>query len=60
VPQLTEILTVKISQTQAQTLHKLRQRNIRVGDFVRAAIAEKISRDYHKLQVKPKNTQCPF
>lgn len=58
--QFTEIPTVKISQTQAQTLQKLRQSNIRVGDFVRAAIAEKISRDYDKLQVKPQKQYCPF
>ena len=57
--QLTDKLTVKISPTQAATLDKLRQRNIRVGDFVRAAIAEKIQRDYSKLQVKPKQ-HCPF
>lgn len=60
MPQLTEKLTVKISPIQAQTLDKLRQRNIRVGDFVRDAIAEKISRDYAKLQVKTKKSQCPF
>lgn len=60
MPQLTEKLTVKISHIQAETLDKLRQRNIRIGDFVRAAIAEKISRDYVKLQVKPKKEYCPF
>jgi hypothetical protein len=59
MPQLTEKLTVKISPTQAATLTKLRQRKIRVGDFVRDAIAEKIQRDYSKLQVKPKQ-YCPF
>jgi hypothetical protein len=59
MPQLTEKLTVKISPTQAATLDKLRQRNIRVGDFVRDAIAEKIKRDYSKLQVKPKK-YCQF
>jgi hypothetical protein len=59
MPQLTEKLTVKISPTQAATLAKLRHRKIRVGDFVRDAIAEKIKRDYSKLQVKPKQ-YCPF
>jgi hypothetical protein len=55
----TELLQVKITITQAATLDKLRQRNIRVGDFVREAIAEKIQRDYPKLQVKEKSS-CPF
>jgi hypothetical protein len=56
--QYTELLQVKITPTQAATLDKLRGRNIRVGDFVRAAIAEKIRRDYNELQ--PKNNICPF
>ena len=59
MPQLTKNLTVKISPIQAQTLGKLRDRNIRVGDFVRAAIAEKIQREYDSLQPKIKNI-CPF
>ena len=56
--QYTELLQVKITPTQAETLDKLRGRNIRVGNFVRAAIAEKIRRDYKELQ--PKNNICPF
>jgi hypothetical protein len=56
--QYTELLQVKITPTQAETLDKLRCRNIRVGNFVRAAIAEKIRRDYKELQ--PKNNIFPF
>ena len=59
-PLYTEIFTLKISETQKQTLSKLRDRNIKVSDFVRKAIAEKINRDYKELQPKPKKEYCPF
>ena len=59
-PLYTEVFTLKISATQKQTLSKLRDRNIKVSDFVRKAIAEKIERDYKELQPKPKNQYCPF
>ena len=41
----TEIITLKISRTQKQTLDKLRVRNIKVSNFIRQAIKEKILRD---------------
>jgi post-segregation antitoxin (ccd killing protein) len=59
-PLYTEVFTLKISTTQKHTLSKLRDRNIKVSDFVRKAIAEKINRDYKELQPKPKNQYCPF
>ena len=48
----TEVFTLKISSTQKRTLEKLKSRNIKVSDFVRKAIAEKIKRDYAELQEK--------
>ena len=59
-PLYTEVLTLKISSTQKRTLEKLKSRNIKVSDFVRKAIAEKIKRDYAELQDKPKKEYCPF
>ena len=56
----TEVFTLKISSTQKRTLEKLKSRNIKVSDFVRKAIAEKIKRDYAELQDKPKKEYCPF
>ena len=53
-PLYTEVFTLKISATQKRTLDKLKSRNIKVSDFVRKAIAEKINRDYAELQEKPK------
>ena len=52
--------TLKISSTQKRTLEKLKSRNIKVSDFVRKAISEKIQRDYAELQEKPKKEYCPF
>ena len=52
--------TLKITSTQKRTLEKLKSRNIKVSDFVRKAISEKIKRDYAELQDKPKKEYCPF
>jgi len=59
-PLYTEVFTLKISSTQKRTLEKLKSRNIKVSDFVRKAIAEKINREYENLKEKPKKEYCPF
>ena len=59
-PLYTEVFTLKISSTQKRTLEKLKSRNIKVSDFVRKAISEKIKRDYVELQDIPKKEYCPF
>ena len=59
-PLYTEVFTLKISSTQKRTLEKLKSRNIKVSDFVRKAISEKIQRDYAELQDKLKREYCPF
>lgn len=56
----TEVITLKVSKIQKETLDKLRSRNIRVSDFIRKAIAEKIRRDAKELENKPKKEKCPF
>ena len=58
--QYTEVTTIKLSKIQKQTLLKLRDRNIRVSQFIRDAIAEKIIRDASELIIKPKKTYIPF
>lgn len=55
----SEVLNVKISQTQKQTLDKIKDRGFKVSDFVRDAIKEKIQREYDHLQVKEK-IKTPF
>jgi len=56
----TEQISLKISETQKQTLNKLKERNIKVSDFIRTAIAEKIQRDAKDLVVKAKKVEVPF
>lgn len=57
--QYTEVITLKVSATQKQTLNKLKYRKIKVSHFIRQAISEKLKREANELIVKPKN-ECPF
>ena len=57
--QYTEVITLKITVVQKQTLNKLKSRNIKVAHFIRMAIKEKLQRDAKELIVKPKS-DCPF
>ena len=59
-PLYTEVFTLKIYYKKKRTLEKLKSRNIKVSDFVRKAISEKIQRDYAELKDKPKKEYCPF
>lgn len=56
----TEVITLKISKTQKQTLDKLRTRNVKVSNFIRQAIKEKIQRDAAELVDKSNYEYCPF
>jgi post-segregation antitoxin (ccd killing protein) len=56
----TEVITLKISKVQKDTLSKLRNRNIKVSDFIRKAIAEKIKKDAKELIEKKNKVFCPF
>jgi len=56
----TKVKVLKITDTQFETLEKLRNRKVNVADFIRKAIAEKIQRDAKELIVKPKKEYCPF
>lgn len=55
----TEVVTIKLSKVQKQTLAKLKDRKIRVSQFIRDAISEKIKRDASEIIVKQK-LKCPF
>jgi hypothetical protein len=46
-------------EIQYNTLKKLDNYNVRVFDFVRDAIAEKLEREKHEI-LKPKKEYCPF
>tara|TARA_R110000868_G_scaffold158420_1_gene386534 strand:- start:10 stop:192 length:183 start_codon:yes stop_codon:yes gene_type:complete len=56
----TKTKVIRISETQLNTLQKMKSLNIDVGNFIRIAISEKIKRDYKELILKPKKEYCPF
>jgi len=56
----TKQISLKISELQKETLNKLSNRNIKVSNFIRLAIKEKIERDYKDLVVKPEKFKMPF
>ena len=55
----TEVKTLKLTKIQSETLKKLGKYNIRVCDFIRDAISEKLERDKHEI-LKPKKEYTPF
>jgi hypothetical protein len=56
----TKTKVIRISETQHQTLQKMKSYNVDVGKFIRNAIKEKIQREYKDLLPKPKKEYCPF
>jgi len=58
--QYTKTKVIRITETQLNTLQKMKSYNIDVGKFIRIAIAEKIQREYKDLLPKPKKEYCPF
>ena len=58
--QYTKTKVIRISETQLNTLQKIKSYNIDVSKFIRDAIAEKIQREYKDLLPKPKKEYCPF
>ena len=55
----TKSKVIKLTEVQYNTLEKLGNYNVRVCDFVRDAIAEKLEREKHEI-LKPKKEYCPF
>lgn len=56
----TKSKVVKLTEVQYNTLKKLETYNIRVCDFIRDAISEKLEREKVEI-VKPKvKKECPF
>lgn len=56
----TKVKVIKITETQHQTLLKMKSYNVDVADFIRNAIAEKIKKDYKDLIPKEKKEKYPF
>ena len=58
--QYTQTKVIRVTETQLDTLQKMKSLNIDVGRFIREAIQEKIKREYQQLIIKPKKSECPF
>jgi post-segregation antitoxin (ccd killing protein) len=56
----TEILNIRISREQKQTLDKLKEYNVNVAQFVRNAIKEKLQREKAEIITNYKNSECPI
>lgn len=55
----THSKNVKFTKIQFETLKKLESYNIRVCDFIRNAVSEKLQRDKYEI-LKPKKEYIPF
>lgn len=51
---------VRLTKTQSETLDKLKDKNIKVSNFIREAIKEKIQKEYEYIMYKPKKSDYPF
>jgi post-segregation antitoxin (ccd killing protein) len=58
--QFTERQVIMISQTQAESLAKLKQYDVNVSQFIRQAIKEKIGRDWKEIKEKRTREKLPF
>jgi hypothetical protein len=56
----TKTIQVMVSDIQSQTLAKMKNRNVKIPQFIRDAIKEKIQRDYKELKPKEKKEHLPF
>ena len=56
----TKSKVIKITDIQFETLKKLESYNVRVCDFIRDAISEKIKREGFEIIEKSKKDYTPF
>lgn len=56
----TVIHKVRLTEQQAQSLAILKSYNVNVSQFIRAAIKEKLKRDWKTIKEKKERTYCPF
>lgn len=56
----THILTIRINDTQKQSLDKLKEYDVNTSKFIRQAIKEKIQRDWKCIKEEKNKVICPF
>ena len=56
----TVIHTIRFSKQQAESLHKLKEYDVNISQFIRLAIAEKIKRDWKQIKEEKQRVKLPF
>ena len=56
----TNILQVRITEKQSETLEILRKYDVNISQFIRIAIKEKISRDWKSIKEKKERVKLHF
>ena len=56
----TVIHTIRFSKQQAESLHKLKEYDVNISQFIRIAISEKIKRDWKQIKEKKQRVKLPF
>jgi hypothetical protein len=56
----TEIMTLRLSKIQKQSLLIIESKGVNISQFIRLAIKEKIKKDWSKIKVKEEKIKCPF
>ena len=56
----TKTVQTMITDIQHETLRKMKERNVKIPQFIRDAIKEKIIRDYNELKPKEEKIDIPF
>ncbi len=58
--QYTHTVTIRVTEIQKKTLDKLTDYKVNRQQFIRAAIREKLQRDYKSIREKPPRVKCPY
>ncbi len=58
--QYTKIQTIRITETQSNSLAILKSKGVNVNQFIRLAIKEKINRDWKQIKEVKEKVKCPF
>jgi hypothetical protein len=58
--QKTVIHKVRLTEQQSESLAILKSYNVNLSQFIRAAIKEKLNRDWKCIKENKNKTYCPF
>lgn len=56
----TVIHTIRFSKQQSESLQKLKDYDVKISQFIRIAISEKIKRDWKQIKEKKERVKIPF